>query len=59
MKSYAQKLEEAKAYLRSRNKYRRDPDCTFVPTPASQTDVLETINQYLKEKGYGYELNNK
>ena len=56
MSSYAQKLAEAKAYLQSRKKYRRDPDCAFVSTPASKTDVLETINQYLRENGYGYEL---
>lgn len=43
------KLDEAIAYLRSRNKYILDPGCNFVPTKPVQTDVAETIRMYRME----------
>lgn len=43
------KLEDAKAYLRSRKKYIVDPGCKFVPTKAVQTDVAETIRKYRQD----------
>ena len=43
------KLDEAIAYLRSRNKYIIDQGCNFIPTKAVQTDVSETIRAYRAE----------
>ena len=43
------KLDEAIAYLRSRNKYILDPGCKFVPTNAAHTDVAETVRLYRME----------
>jgi hypothetical protein len=40
-----EKVAAAIAYLRSRGKYLLD-GCTWVPTPAGQTDVRQTIAQY-------------
>jgi len=40
-----EKVREAIAYLRSRGKYLLD-GCTWVPTPAGQTDVKKTIADY-------------
>ena len=42
---YKAKLKLAIAYLRSRDKYLLD-GCVWVPTPAGQTDVRQTIAQY-------------
>jgi len=43
------KLDEAIAYLRSRNKYIIDVGCSFVPTKPVLTDVAETIRKYRME----------
>lgn len=43
------KLQEAKAYLRSRGKYIVDKDCKFKPTPHAATDVAKTIAAYKKD----------
>jgi hypothetical protein len=43
------KLDEAIAYLRSRDRYIIDPGCKFIPTNAAQTDVAETIRKYRQE----------
>jgi hypothetical protein len=43
-----QKLEAAIAYLRSRNKYIIDPDCTFTPTNPAATDVKRTMEEARK-----------
>ena len=43
------KLNEAVAYLRSRNKYIVDCGCKFVPTKPVQTDVAETMRRYRQE----------
>jgi hypothetical protein len=43
------KLNDAVAYLRSRNKYILDPGCTFVPTKPVLTNVYETIRKYRQE----------
>jgi hypothetical protein len=40
-----EKVKAAIAYLRSRGKYLLD-GCTWVPTPAGQTDVKKTIAEY-------------
>jgi len=40
-----EKVREAIAYLRSRDKYLLD-GCKWVPTPAGQTDVRKTIADY-------------
>jgi hypothetical protein len=40
-----EKVAAAIAYLRSRGKYLLD-GCVWVPTPAGQTDVRQTIAQY-------------
>jgi hypothetical protein len=40
-----EKVAAAIAYLRSRGKYLLD-GCTWVPTPAGQTDVRKTIADY-------------
>ena len=40
-----EKVREAIAYLRSRDKYLLD-GCKWVPTPAEKTDVKKTINEY-------------
>jgi len=40
-----EKVAAAIAYLRSRDKYLLD-GCTWVPTPAGQTDVRKTIADY-------------
>jgi len=42
------KLNEAKEYLRSRNKYIADQNCKFVPTNAAKTNVKKTIEEYRK-----------
>ena len=44
-----EKLNQAIAYLRSRGKYVADFGGKFVPTPAIETDIRETFNDY-KEK---------
>ena len=43
------KLNDAVAYLRSRNKYIIDPGCKFIPTSAAHTDIAETIRKYRQE----------
>ena len=43
------KLDEAIAYLRGRNKYIIDVGCNFVPTKPVLTDVAETIRKYRRE----------
>jgi len=45
IKTNDEKVREAIAYLRSRGKYLLD-GCTWVPTPAGQTDVRKTIADY-------------
>ena len=45
IKTNDEKVREAIAYLRSRNKYLLD-GCDWVPTPAGQTDVKKTIAEY-------------
>ena len=40
-----EKVREAIAYLRSRDKYLLD-GCTWVPTSAEKTDVRQTMAQY-------------
>ena len=42
-----EKVREAIAYLRSRDKYLLD-GCKWVPTPAEKTDVKKTIKDYLE-----------
>ena len=43
------RLNDAVAYLRSRNKYIVDPGCKFIPTSAAHTDIAETIRKYRME----------
>jgi hypothetical protein len=43
------KLDEAIAYLRSRNKYIIDQGCNFIPTKAVQTDITKTVEAYRQE----------
>jgi len=45
IKSNEEKVKDAIAYLRSRDKYLLD-GCKWVPTPAEQTDVKKTIAEY-------------
>jgi hypothetical protein len=45
IKSNEEKVKDAIAYLRSRGKYLLD-GCKWVPTPAGQTDVRQTIKDY-------------
>ena len=45
IKTNDKKVREAIAYLRSRDKYLLD-GCKWVPTPAGQTDVRQTIKEY-------------
>ena len=45
IKTYDEKVREAIAYLRSRDKYLLD-GCKWVPTPAEKTDVRKTIAAY-------------
>jgi len=45
IKTNDEKVREAIAYLRSRDKYLLD-GCVWVPTPAGQTDVRKTIADY-------------
>ena len=45
IKSNEEKVKDAIAYLRSRDKYFLD-GCAWVPTPAEKTDVKKTINEY-------------
>jgi hypothetical protein len=40
------KLEAARAYLRSRNIYVVDAGNKFVPTPPANTDVSATMRRY-------------
>jgi len=40
-----EKVAAAIAYLRSRGKYLLD-GCKWIPTPAGQTDVRQTIKEY-------------
>ena len=47
IKSNEEKVKDAIAYLRSRDKYLLD-GCKWVPTPADQTDVKKTMEQYRK-----------
>ena len=47
IKTNYEKVQEAIAYLRSRDKYLLD-GCTWVPTPADRTDVKKTMEQYRK-----------
>ena len=42
IKSNEEKVKDAIAYLRSRDKYLLD-GCAWVPTPADKTDVKKTI----------------
>jgi hypothetical protein len=49
MNSHQQKLAAAIEYLRTRNKYLPDQDCTFKPTSAMNTDVAATFAQIRKE----------
>ena len=45
VRTHAEKLAAAIAYLRSRNKYQLD-GCKWVPTPPDKTDVKKTIEDY-------------
>lgn len=45
IKTNDEKVREAIAYLRSRDKYLLD-GCKWVPTPAEKTDVRQTMQQY-------------
>ena len=45
IKSNEEKVKDAIAYLRSRNKYLLD-GCKWVPTPPDKTDVKKTIEDY-------------
>jgi hypothetical protein len=45
IKTNDEKVREAIAYLRSRDRYLLD-GCKWVPTPAGQTDVRQTIKEY-------------
>ena len=45
IKSNEEKVKDAIAYLRSRDKYLLD-GCKWVPTPADKTDVKKTMEQY-------------
>ena len=45
IKTNEEKVREAIAYLRSRDKYLLD-GCKWVPTPAEKTDVRQTMQQY-------------
>ena len=45
IKTNEEKVREAIAYLRSRDKYLLDGRA-WVPTPAEKTDVKKTINEY-------------
>jgi hypothetical protein len=46
--TYEEKLARAKEYLRSRGKYVLDEDCTFVPTP--YTESVNIVQKYGKVK---------
>ena len=45
IKTNDEKVREAIAYLRSRDKYLLD-GCKWVPTPADKTDVKKTMADY-------------
>jgi hypothetical protein len=45
IKTNDEKVREAIAYLRSRDRYLLD-GCKWIPTPAGQTDVRQTIKDY-------------
>ena len=45
IKTNDEKVREAIAYLRSRDKYLLD-GCAWVPTPPDKTDVRQTIKDY-------------
>ena len=45
IKSNEEKVKDAIAYLRSRDKYLLD-GCKWVPTTAEKTDVRQTIKDY-------------
>ena len=45
VKTNEEKLKDAIAYLRSRDKYLLD-GCKWVPTPADKTDVRKTMAYY-------------
>ena len=45
IKSNEEKVKDAIAYLRSRDKYLLD-GCKWTPTTAEKTDVKKTIEQY-------------
>tara|TARA_R110000868_G_scaffold169483_1_gene404484 strand:+ start:145 stop:300 length:156 start_codon:yes stop_codon:yes gene_type:complete len=45
IKSNEEKVKDAIAYLRSRDKYLLD-GCAWVPTTAEKTDVRQTIKDY-------------
>ena len=45
IKTNDEKVREAIAYLRSRDKYLLD-GCKWVPTPAEKTDVKKTMADY-------------
>ena len=45
IKTNEEKVREAIAYLRSRDKYLLD-GCKWVPTTADKTDVKKTMHQY-------------
>ena len=45
IKTNEEKVREAIAYLRSRDKYLLD-GCKWVPTPADKTDVKKTMADY-------------
>lgn len=45
IKTNDEKVREAIAYLRSRDKYLLD-GCAWVPTTAEKTDVRQTMQQY-------------
>jgi hypothetical protein len=47
IKSNEEKVKDAIAYLRSRDKYLLD-GCKWIPTPAEHTDVRKTIADYRK-----------
>ena len=45
IKTNDEKVREAIAYLRSRDKYLLD-GCKWTPTPSDKTDVKKTMEQY-------------
>ena len=47
----ARRMEDARQYLRKRNKYFIEQRGGWIPTKAAETDVKKTWNQYLISQG--------